>query len=108
MEVYSMRLLISLTLVLTAMAADTLTLRDGRVITGTYLGGSPRLVKVEAGDQIQTLDVADIVRVEFDPDRERRDLETRSTPASSVLLPAGTKLVIRMIDSVDSERDSVG
>ena len=103
-----MRLLISLTLALTAMAADTVTLKDGRVLTGTYLGGSPRLVKVDAGDQIQTVDVGDIVSIEFDADRERHERETRSTAASTVLLPVGTKLVIRMIDSVDSERDSVG
>lgn len=103
-----MRLLISMTLALTAMAADTVTLRDGRVITGTYLGGSPRLVKVEAGDQIQTLEVADIVSIDFDAGRERHEPETPSTAASTVLLADGTKLVIRMIDSVDSERDFVG
>src|SRR5271165_6854995 len=107
MEAYFMRFLISLALAMTAMAADTVTLRDGRVINGTYLGGSPRLVKVEAGDQIQTLDLADIVSIEFDAGQERHEPETRSTARSTVLLLAGTKLVIRMIDSVDSERDSV-
>src|ERR1700730_9813365 len=49
----------------TASFAETIILKNGRVINGTYLGGSPRQVKVEAGDQITTLDVGDIARIEF-------------------------------------------
>ena len=90
-----------------AMAADTVTLRDGRVITGIYLGGTAREVKVEAGDQIQTLDVGNVSRIDFGGTEERRGRET-STAVGSIFLPAGTKLVIRMIDGVDSERNSVG
>jgi hypothetical protein len=106
-----MRLLyfgIGLTLLTAAMAADTVTLKDGRVITGTYLGGSAREVKIEAGDKIQTLDVSDIVHIDFSVDRERNGRETATPADSSNSLPAGTNLVIRMIDAVDSERNSVG
>ena len=62
-----MRLLtvgIALTMV-TATFADTVRLKDGRVIHGTYLGGSARQVRLEVGDQIQTLDVTDVDRIEF-------------------------------------------
>jgi hypothetical protein len=45
--------------------ADTVKLKDGRVVQGTYLGGSSRQVRMEVGDQIQTLDVTDIDRIEF-------------------------------------------
>src|ERR1700693_2132623 len=48
--------------------ADTVTLKNGRVINGTYLGGTPRQVKVEVGDQIRTFDggeVAERPRIEF-------------------------------------------
>lgn len=110
-----MRLLnfgISLTLVMAAMAADTVTLRDGRVVTGTYLGGSPREVRIETADQIQEVDVTDIVRIEFGAVRESRESGMPPAPdssnSSSLSLPAGTKLVIRMIDAVDSEKNSVG
>ncbi len=50
-----MRLLsIGITLALASISpADTLTLRSGRQIHGTYLGGSARQIKIEAGDQIQ-------------------------------------------------------
>src|SRR3954451_4109825 len=62
-----MRLLhigIALSLV-TAGFADTVRLKNGRVIEGTYLGGSARQVRVEIGDQIRTMDVSEIDRIEF-------------------------------------------
>jgi hypothetical protein len=98
----------SLTLVMVAMAADTVTLKDSRVIKGIYVGGSPREVWIEDGTKIQFVAVADIVRIEFGTAGERRERETSPTADGSISLPAGTSLVIRMIDGVDSERNSVG
>jgi hypothetical protein len=91
-----------------AVPAETLKLKDGRVITGTYKGGSPHDVRIDVGDRIQFVDIADIVRIEFDSDRQREERETSSAADGSIELPAGTNLVIRMIDAVDSERNSVG
>jgi hypothetical protein len=132
--------------------ADTVTLKSGRVINGTYLGGTARQVRVDTGDRIQTLDVSDITRIEFssapaqaeapppyaapaapappapappaptpsaDEDRPvlRRDggiLRPESSSATTrprtgpLELPAGTSLVVRMIDGVDSEVNRVG
>lgn len=107
--------------------ADVVTLKSGRVVEGTYLGGSPRQVRVEVGDQIQNLDVADIVRIEFggsqsaapvappEPLPRRSENEFRNVPPpappadqASGELPAGTNLVVRMIDGVDSEVNRVG
>jgi len=107
--------------------ADTVTLKDGRVIQGNYLGGSPRQVRMEVGDQIQNLDVDRIARIEFsgaaaaapaplpqDPEPVARPYrpgpDNAPPPAQSagVELPAGTNLVVRMIDGVDSEKNRVG
>jgi len=61
-----MRLTIALALVLCAAGyADVITLKNGRVINGTYMGGDTRQVKVAEGDQIETLLVSDIARIEF-------------------------------------------
>ena len=49
----------------TAVWADIITLKSGRVINGTYLGGSPREIKVAIGDQVETFDVSQIARIEF-------------------------------------------
>jgi hypothetical protein len=62
-----MRLLtVAIALSLAAVSyADIITLKNGRIINGTYLGGTPRQIKVEVGDNIQTIDIGDIARIEF-------------------------------------------
>jgi hypothetical protein len=45
--------------------ADTITLKNGRVINGTYLGGTARTVRVDDGVNVRTVDVSDILRIEF-------------------------------------------
>jgi len=149
-----MRLLqisIALAIATTACFADTITLKNGRILNGTYLGGSARQVRVEVGDEIQTVNVSDISRIEFGggaatssagwpqddrpasrrpappppapPADDARPTLRRSDsnvmrpapgePASAstrgpVDLPAGTNLVVRMIDGVDSEVARMG
>jgi hypothetical protein len=131
--------------------ADTITLKSGRVINGTYLGGTARTVRVDDGVNVRTVDVTDIARIEFGgssaessaryPDRSsntptlrraessssndsdsdrpvlrRAENVMRPDPATpppapamvSGTLPAGTNLVIRMIEGVDSETNRVG
>src|SRR5215469_2090298 len=114
----------ALTLAAVGMA-DTIVMKDGRAIRGTYLGGSPRQVKIEVGDQIQTLDVGDISRIEFsqptasapnlpppEPPPSRNalvspppsaDLAVSPPPTyGGVQLSAGTNIVVRTIDGIDS------
>jgi hypothetical protein len=62
--------------------ADIITLKDGRVINGTYVGGTPRQIKVEVGDQVETLDVASIARIEFSNGSTSSASSTRSAPQS--------------------------
>lgn len=120
--------------------ADTITLKNGQVVNGTYLGGTARQVRVDDGDRIQTFDVSDIQKIEFSggpsasvtpppppptPAPEERPALRRDTRETGnvlrpdapiaaaqpplrtatgpVELPAGTNVVVRMIDGVDSE-----
>lgn len=105
---------ISFTLV-SLLAADTLTLRNGRQIRGTYLGGSAREVKIDIGDQIQTVNLDEVARIDFSALATTQGHVFRpdvsgisSLPPAFVELPEGTNLVVRMIDSVDSEINRVG
>ena len=123
---------------LTTGIADTLTLKDGRTINGTYLGGNSRQVRMEVGDGIQTFEIGRISGIQFgsetaapsahaddppappaDPprgqQRERGNVfrpdpssETTTASRSGMELPAGTVLTVRMIDPVDSEVSRVG
>jgi hypothetical protein len=108
--------------VLTA-AADTLTLKSGRVVEGTYLGGSARQVRMEVSDRIETFDVSDVSSIKFGSEtapaprpqasggkilRPDPAEAAKAAPASNREIPAGAEIVIRMIDAVDSEVARVG
>jgi hypothetical protein len=45
--------------------ADTITLKSGRTINGTYLGGTARTLRIDDGRDVQTLDISDVARIEF-------------------------------------------
>jgi len=108
-------------------SADTLQMKDGRVIQGKFLGGSQANVQFETNGKIELYNVDDIISVTFtggtapssapSPATEVRPsgLVPRSVAATSaaagsgsVTVPAGTDLLVRMIDSVDSDKNHVG
>ena len=107
-----------------ALYGDTLVLRNGRTVSGSYLGGDSRTIRMAVGDRVETHEVADVVRVEFGsggsaatapaaPAGDARGLRTdRNPPAvsegSGIEVPAGTSIAVRMIDPVDSRTDKVG
>jgi hypothetical protein len=98
--------------------ADTITLRDGRSIQGTYLGGDSRSVRFAGGDRVETFGIDQIKTISFGdgaPEVRRRDPEPRADrvekPRESEQtreLRSGTALTVRMIDSIDSQRDAMG
>ncbi len=61
------KLAIFITIVVAAATAfaDTITLRNGQVISGTYLGGTARQVQIQVGNQIRTVDTNTIARIDF-------------------------------------------
>lgn len=48
-----------------AATADTLTLRDGTQIPGTYLGGTAREIRFSVGQAVQRYDVVNVVGISF-------------------------------------------
>ena len=108
-------------------SADTLQLKDGRVIQGKFFGGSQANVQFETNGKIELYNVSDIISVTFTGDAAAssapapvaavpssglapRSAAAASTSAGSgsVTVPAGTDLLVRMIDSVDSDKNHVG
>jgi hypothetical protein len=114
--------------------ADTITLKNGGVIEGTYLGGDARRVKIANGDRVDSYSVDEIQSIQFgghhDRDRDAQQppppqayapspegLERRTDappnaypppPPNGIVIPSGTALVVRMIDPVDSQNDTLG
>jgi hypothetical protein len=48
-----------------ACSADTLTLRDGQVVHGIYMGGTARTIKIQVDDTVKTYDVTDVSTLQF-------------------------------------------
>jgi hypothetical protein len=110
-----------------AASADTLQLKDGRVIQGKFFGGSQANVQFETNGKIELYNVDDIISVTFTggaaassappaaADVRPSGLAPRPVGATSgsagvggITVPAGTDLLVRMIDSVDSDKNHVG
>jgi hypothetical protein len=94
--------------------ADTLTLRSGRVITGQYLGGDARHIRMAVGDRVDTFNVEDVGDLEFSGEA-RQGFAQPPPPATSgpatvtgIQIPAGIPITVRMIDSVDSNVAHLG
>jgi hypothetical protein len=123
------RFLVALGLALflvSAAAADTLELKDGRVLRGRYLGGTQAVLRFEMNGEVQTFSTTDIVALTFtggsassastsdpppvaEPGRRLRAEQARSSaPDGTVTIPAGQSLLIRMVDGVDSSKNHIG
>jgi hypothetical protein len=113
-------LILCLGISLLATAADTIYFRDGKTVSGSYLGGDARQVRFVIGDKIQTLAIPDIARIEFaasgtaattPPAPGSTAAAAPSSPGATLStadIPAGTTLTVRLIDPVDSETDKIG
>ena len=104
-------------------SADTLQMKNGDVIRGKYLGGSERAVQFGVNGKIELYTVSQVLSITFTGAPAAGSFQSagasvRSIPAGNtygsnpssggVIVPAGTRILIRMIDSVDSSRNHVG
>ena len=108
--------------------ADTLELKDGRVLQGKYLGGTQAVLRFEVNGEVQTFPTHDLVALTFTrgsgaaapaaaPPAESQAPPPAAAPPPAVAnsyaggdvnLPAGQSILVRMIDGVDSSRNRVG
>ncbi|HLQ75790.1 MAG TPA: hypothetical protein VK210_00450 [Terriglobia bacterium] len=120
-------IVVSLALAASALA-DTLILKTGERVTGYYEGGSARVVKFRSSSgDVRDYDILSVQQIQFSDDQKTTVLPTSdapqlrtpaerpsSPPVSSnaantgYTIPTGSKLTIRMIDSISSEKQSVG
>jgi hypothetical protein len=103
-------------------AADTLELKDGRILQGRYLGGTQAVLRFEIEGNVQAFSVNDVVAVTFTRSGGAAAAPTYApvpAPApvaqaqpvaagGTVTIPAGQSILVRMIDGVDSSKNHVG
>ncbi|HYR83181.1 MAG TPA: hypothetical protein VE422_03800 [Terriglobia bacterium] len=118
------------------LLSDTLVLKSGERVSGYFEGGSARVVKFRANDGIvKDYDILSVQQLMFGDEKSPISSSSRSAtssssqttprlvpgnervthPASSSnaantawTIPTGSKLTIRMIDSINSESNQVG
>ncbi len=110
-------------------AADTLHLKDGSRVDGTFLGGDSRQVKfLRSNGSVKNYSVSDVAELTFGdtPAAARNESIAAPRPAprsnraaaparrggtarrSSVTIPQGTVVTVRLIDSIDADVTGVG
>jgi len=104
--------------------ADSLELRNGSRINGKFVGGTENEISFQVGSSVQKYNVADIVSVKFESDTDGNDTlkrrrsslsndgyaqrDARSSAPAFIIVPAGTRISVRMIDGVDSTKNHPG
>jgi hypothetical protein len=115
--------LTALTIAASMAGADTLQLKNGSVIKGKFLGGTETEISFQVSSTVQKYKVADIVSLKFDseggpsapasqpqsllPDDPATVAHIEMKPAY-VIIPAGTRISVRTIDTIDSADSLAG
>lgn len=117
------------------LQADTLTLRNGATVQGTYLGGTAREVRMDENGSVRTYDIGQVQSVIFSESAgpppqasyppPRNDRAADRPPAYNappqqpaynppppqpvgLTIPSDTTFTVRMIDSVNSDTARLG
>jgi hypothetical protein len=117
--------------------SDTLELKNGSVIKGTYVGGSETEISFRVGSSVQQYAIVDVASLKFDghentatapkgfatrepqathegianPNEKLAAAHTDSAPTATsagITVPSGTRLLVRTVDSVDSDTNHPG
>src|SRR5216117_761148 len=129
-------LIVVLALFAVPVFSDTLVLKTGERISGYFEGGSARIVKFRTSDgAVKDYDILSVQQIQFADEKSATSSTTtpkaataasgsdpRLVPGSQRVtrptssnaantgwtIPTGSKVVIRMIDSINSEKNKVG
>jgi hypothetical protein len=127
-------LFVSLAVIIAAVAlpgtafGDTLELKNGQIMQGRFLGGSLLNIRFEVGGKEQIFPTKEVLNIGFD-ETESESSALAAAPAApaptasaaagqpeqpskgpthAITIPAGTSLLVRMIDTVDSSTNQIG
>jgi hypothetical protein len=88
--------------------ADTIELYNGTILEGDFVGSSNGIVMFDTGDGIQAFPEDQVVGIFLSSGVAAAEAYYAAGDPNSVTLPAGTRLVIRTSDDIDSNRHSAG
>jgi len=105
----------TITFLITAMAvlttgvlfADTIELADGTLLEGDFVGSSNGIIMFNTGDTIEAFPESEVIGI-FLSAGVNTAAELANESAGQIIVPSGTRLVIRTTDAIDSSRHSAG
>ncbi|MEI6167493.1 MAG: hypothetical protein WCS52_09885 [bacterium] len=96
--------------------ADVLELKDGRVLTGKYVGGTAGSIRFETAGNVQVVEIGKVLALTFTevvaqapvpatpaPAEKSEAAPTPAAASDTVTVPVRTVLLVRMIDGVSSK-----
>jgi hypothetical protein len=116
------RLFCSVLLLTSILSADSLVLLNGSIVKGTLIGADNRTVRFAAGNQVKSYALTEVDSIRFSADdtiaepaaprpnsyRQANAPDIRESVLALDRIPAGTPIVVRMIDAADSTKDPLG
>lgn len=88
--------------------ADTLELADGTLLEGDFVGSSNGIIMFNTGDSIEAFPQNEVVGIFLSAGVDQAAALMAANNAAQVTVPAGTRLVIRTSDTIDSSQHSAG
>jgi hypothetical protein len=101
-------ILLSAVLAASPLFADTIELADGSLLEGDFIGSSNGIIMFNSGGDIQAFPESEVIGIFLSEGVATAQANTTARPASGITVPAGTRLVIRMSDTVDSNQHGAG
>jgi hypothetical protein len=111
-------------IVVLSAQADVLELKNGKVLNGTYLGGTQQSIRFQAGDKVEVIPKDEALALTFSgsvntsagrsTSNSRPSYESSAsysssvTQVKSVTIPAGTSILVTLVDSIDTRTDKAG
>lgn len=103
-----------LSLAILPIRADVLELKNGQTLNGKYVGGTAGTIRFETGGGMQVIETGAALALTFTGGGAATTAPAAAAPApgaaaptppvaSSVTIPGGTILLVRMVDSVSSK-----
>jgi hypothetical protein len=96
------------TLSTVALLADTLELANGQIHEGNFVGSSNGIIMFDTGAGIEAFPESEVVGVFFDSGVDTAIARLEDTGPTQITIPAGTRLVIRTTENIDSRQHSAG
>jgi hypothetical protein len=96
------------TLIVGSVLADTLELADGTLLEGNFVGSSNGIVMFNTGASIEAFPENEVVGIFLSSGVATAEARIQAPAPAMLSVPAGTRLVIRTSDTIDSRRHSAG